>query len=369
MSSEELYFGGAVIPPPEVFAQAEAGNPTWYKVFSAAYDQLAARPDNEGKYARRDGKGATIAQTARLFELVGIVPYFILTRRLPDAHVAALERLERRSPRELTRLLARLRQAEGQLGGITALYHDGATGHCIRLTDYLPDEDRFVYHDPWPARSLLCEENNKAGVKAEPRGSRWSVTREELERVLVGVFMFAAHWLRANEQLEDLKFTSLLDTEFFKFFHLKLIDERVEAPGVRRAFAPGPFGASVQVQVLTNASVRVLRAVCTVERDWLLKNFAMALDISNSFIGAFAPNVESETQFRELASTLRQLRDPKQASALQQSNPADSPVIACLHAFVGSAGAAHLSSDLARLDVCHEARESSNWLVLSYKLY
>ena len=89
---------------------------------------------------------------------------------------------------------------------LPTLYYDkeGRVGHSIALLDVSPPGtvQRFAYLDPWPGRSLLSEENNKAGIKAQPFGKTtlhfgtrtvnaqpWVISREELARVLVAVFI------------------------------------------------------------------------------------------------------------------------------------------------------------------------------------
>jgi len=84
------------------------------------------------------------------------------------------------------------------------LYYDkqGHTGHAISLFDADQSGTRFAYSDPWPGRSLLCEENNKAGVKAQSLGKHklhfperdvdiedWEVSRSELAGILVATLL------------------------------------------------------------------------------------------------------------------------------------------------------------------------------------
>lgn len=91
---------------------------------------------------------------------------------------------------------------------MTALVTDGEFGHCITLADADPAGNRFAFYDPWPYRSLLCEENNAAGVKASSLGKTklhfpdgrtanletWQLSREELTRVLVALMIPMRQW-------------------------------------------------------------------------------------------------------------------------------------------------------------------------------
>src|SRR6185312_10651250 len=48
---------------------------------------------------------------------------------------------------------------------IVTLVTDHVFSHCINLVDAAPAQTHIAFLDPWPGRSLLCEENNSAGVK------------------------------------------------------------------------------------------------------------------------------------------------------------------------------------------------------------
>lgn len=76
----------------------------------------------------------------------------------------------------------------------TTLIYDeeGDMGHCIVQVGVENKSERLIIWDPWPLRSLLCRENNKAGVAAEAVASDepfWTVSPAELASVLYAIFM------------------------------------------------------------------------------------------------------------------------------------------------------------------------------------
>jgi hypothetical protein len=91
---------------------------------------------------------------------------------------------------------------------LAALVFDGHLGHAITLMDLDPiSGKRFAFWDPWPGRSLLCEENNADGVKVSPLGTNklhfpersidieeWEIARNDLERILVAFQLPLAEW-------------------------------------------------------------------------------------------------------------------------------------------------------------------------------
>ncbi len=343
-----ILFGGVPITPSqEVFAKARANNLPWYQVFEQAYAQLAQRPENTGLYADPKGNGATIEQIWRLFTLFEVETYCILAQSLPDDHLSGIKRLVKCTRGELIQKLQRIQELEGQIN-VTTLHHDGTTGHCIRLTAYDKMRDRFIYHDPWPEKSLLCKENNMAGVDAQPEGERWSVTAQELERVLFASFIFPHQQARLNGVDFDLNYEQWKESDFFKFFHLKQSNERSENGMHRRMFTAGPFKDSVSVIVDSKEAGKITKACLILNKDWIVQNFPLALDISKSFIRAFAPLPDKAT-YDEISKTLGNLKDRKFIEAMQQKNADESTVIRCIHAFAGAVERASVTTDLASL--------------------
>lgn len=71
------------------------------------------------------------------------------------------------------------------------LVYDGKVGHCVSFVGTNNKRDSFIYFDPMPSRSLLCQENNQAGVSAELANDKewfWVIPADQLERVIYAVF-------------------------------------------------------------------------------------------------------------------------------------------------------------------------------------
>ncbi len=161
------FSGVPTTPAPEVFERARSSNPQWYQILEEAYAQFAAAPENAGIYADPKGGGATIEQIWLVHTLFGIEPYCLLARALPAASTQRISRLVNCTATQIVESLKAIQAAEGAVN-VPLAYHDGTTGHCIRISAYDGARDRFVYHDPWPERSLLAKENNAAGIDAQP---------------------------------------------------------------------------------------------------------------------------------------------------------------------------------------------------------
>jgi hypothetical protein len=74
----------------------------------------------------------------------------------------------------------------------TTLVYDGEIGHCIVQVGVEHKSERLIIWDPWPLRSLLCQENNRAGVAADAVTSEepfWTVSSAELSSVLYAIFI------------------------------------------------------------------------------------------------------------------------------------------------------------------------------------
>lgn len=347
--AQPLFSGVPTKPAPEVFERARSNNPAWYQIMERAYAQFAALPENAGIYADPKAGGATIEQIWLVHTLFGIEPYCLLARPLPAATTRRISRLVNCKSAQIVESLKAIQAADGEVN-VPLAYHDGKTGHCIRITAYDRARDRFIYHDPWPERSLLAQENNVAGVDAQPDGTRWSVTAEELERVVFAAFIFPSQWARVRGQDFDLRYDTWKESEFFQFFRLKQIDERAVGDRLHRVFAPGAFQQDIALEVECNPAGKIMRSSLRLTQDWTLRNFPLALDLAKSFITCFAPPPD-RARFEEIAAALWSLRDPRALFSMKSSDPNASDGVRCVHAFMGSLDRADVTTDFAHLAI------------------
>jgi hypothetical protein len=224
-----------------------------------------------------------------------------------------------------------------------------------------------VYHDPWPERSLLCKENNMAGVDAQPDGTRWSVTAKELERVIFASFVFPQDWARLQGVDFDLTFERWRESNFFKAFQLKQTAERSENGMARKMFAAGPFKDSVTLIVDHWETSKIVRASLFLDKTWMTGNIGLALDISAGFVAAFAP-APDKAAYDEIKGALRSLRDPQSALALTRRDPGESRIVPCVRAFLGLAGRASMTTDFASLSFRNVAHEKEHIQEIEFTL-
>jgi hypothetical protein len=351
-----ILFGGApVIPPPEVFENARKNNPFWYQLLEAAYVKLAAQPTMAGILPDPKGKGATVEQVGMVCSLfTGIEPYCVLARAVPGPQIARLNRVVKYSSARVVEILKKI-QYEEQMIGATTLHHDGKTGHCIIVKQYDKARDRFIYHDPWPMNSLLCKENNMAGVDAKKERKYWSVTSKELESVIFASFIFPHQWARLQGVDFDLFYDTWRKSEFYNFFHLNLVSENTGNGISRRIFAPGRFKDEISLIVDSKTGGKIINASLLLNKAWMIGNFLMSLDLSKSFILSFAPNPDKD-KYAEIASALWKLKDPRYILNMKGKDPAESDIIKFVHAFMGSVESASINTDLGTLSFTNFAR-------------
>jgi hypothetical protein len=347
--AEPRFSGMPTTPAPEVFEQARRNNPEWYQLIERAYAKFAALPENAGIYADPKGGGATIEQIWLVLTLFGIEPYCLVARPLPAASTKRISRLVNCKATQIIEALKTIQTANGEVN-VPLAYHDGKTGHCIRITDYDSARDRFIYHDPWPERSLLAKENNSAGVDAQPEGTRWSVTAQELVRVVFAAFVFPSQWARVRGQDFDILYESWKDSDFFKFFRLKQLDERAVGDRTQRTFAPGAFQQDIALEVECNPAGKIKRTSLLLTQDWTIKNFMLALDLAKSFVASFAPGPD-RPKYDEIATALWSLRDPRALLKAKETDPNESDAARCVHAFMGSLERANVVTDFSHLAI------------------
>lgn len=343
------FSGVPATPVPEVFERARSSNPGWYQIVEQAYAQFAARPENAGIYADPKSGGATIEQIWLVHTLFGVEPYCLLARPLPADSTRRIARLVNCKAAQIVEALKAIQAAEGEVN-VPLAYHDGRTGHCIRITAYDEARDRFVYHDPWPERSLLAGENNAAGIDAQPEATRWSVTARELEQVAFAAFVFPSQWARVRGEKFDIGFEAWKAGDFFRHFRLKQLAEQESGERVQRTYAPGAFQRDIALDVESSPVGRITRASLRLTPEWIIQNFPLALDLAKSFVACFAPTPDRE-KFSEIAAAIWSLRDPGALLKAREADPNTSDALRCIHAFMGSLPRADITTDFSHLAI------------------
>lgn len=357
-----LFAGAQGTPPPEVFEEARRNNPIWYQVLEKAYEEFAKRPENREIYADPTGEGATLEQIRLVFTFMGVEPWCLLARPYPPER---LERIPRHVVLEPDRLVAALKEIQAAAGSIAAevAFHDGSRGHCITVKSYDAGADRFTYHDPWPGESLLCRANNSAGVDAVAQGKLWTITADELERVVFAAYVLPNMWARKQHAQCDVPFDQVTQGEFFGHFCLRQLEERAEQGVHRHWFAPTAFKDEVSLVVERLNDGKVVRALLTIDRAWMSKNMLLALDLVKSFIPAFSPPPDIDT-YHHLSKTLWKMK-----RGGFPNDPGDSPVAGCIHAFLGNVREATLNTDLGMLTLRNVASDDKQIHELEFCLF
>lgn len=173
-----------------------------------------AEPINDYRMYRRAGRevpvddGFDLEQSYLVAQLVAHTPLTCLRNTaMPEVPTKRIARLSSLPPAELVQEVFRrfpvqlsirrpiadqLDRWRGLARSASALVYDGNVGHCVLLYGVDHKTQRVIYWDPWPLRSLLCQENNRAGVAAQavPTGEFfWTISADELARVLFAVLV------------------------------------------------------------------------------------------------------------------------------------------------------------------------------------
>jgi hypothetical protein len=361
-----LFRGAASILPPEAFEEARKANPLWVELLEKAYEKFAALRKNKGIYADLK-KGATLEQVWLFFTTMRQEPHCLLARPLPKEQVSRITRLTNHSPAEVIRMLKKLQRSDDSINALTC-HSDGKTGHCIRVTSYDGTRDRFIYHDPWPAKSLLCKENNIAGVDAQPEGKLWSVTSRELETVLFASFLYPHQWARLQGIKFDLNYNKWKQTEFYAFFNLEEISKQSQGVLSTRGFTVGPFKNSIVLILDCGKADKILRAILIIKRQWLVQNFILATDLMKSFISVFTPAPDRLT-YEEVVKSVWSLKNPGFAQQVVQMRFGTSEMVDCLLAFLGKAKQASIATNFGHLSFDNVVDQVEPLLKVEFKLF
>jgi len=180
---------------------------------------------------------------------------------------------------------------------LVALGSEG--GHAITVLDVDPAMGLILYQDPVnfrdpEARSLLCSENNSLGVAAKAASNRpgaWSITVEEFEIAIVAAYVKPAAFATIFDVKYKRSLQSLLDSEFGRFFNIKLIDKPRTAGKAETLEARlGAYEGEIRIQFELDAADAIQRATISVDRSMFQgPSQLLALDAIKSFIAAAMP--------------------------------------------------------------------------------
>ena len=201
------------------------------------------------------------------------------------------------------------------------MYHDGHIGHSIVLLKYDKDTGRFGYADPWPDYSLLCKDYNAAGVDAQFQNGSWSITSDELKKVIFVAFVERPLWSEYTGEKYYMTYDEFTASDFWTFFHITEVDRTQNNDNTLVRLKPGGFQSEIELSVVVNQNNRLVKGLLDVKRSWLIGPpyglNPLALDIVRSFIAVLIPPTDQEAA-SGLINMLRQI--PTQAYTEQMVN-------------------------------------------------
>jgi hypothetical protein len=165
----------------------------------------------------------------------------------------------------------------------------------------------------------------------------------------------------------EILYDQWIQSDFFKRFVLRQLGERAEDDHVERVFAPGAFKQSIALRVETPQTGKIRRARLGLERNWIVNNFTMALDIASRFLNSFAP-APDRTKYAGIASAVRGLRDPQNLIKAKEADPNESDEMRCVHAFMGSLKSADVMTDFAHLSIGSTTEGDRQFQYLAFDL-
>lgn len=306
-ADKEIFFGGAIDSISALHAipfKKKEGIHNWVDVYEQAFFQLTSTDEGKQEYGDPD-KGATLEQAWRASSLLtGKPPVCLLATDKPSVAVAAIEKLVRLNSSQLVDVLKELFELLGDIG-ISILYYDGKIGHSVCLESYDETASRFTYLDPWPEFSLLSKEYNAAGIDAQRiKGNIWSLTDEELQRVIFSAFVLKQYWAAYNGEKFTLLLEELQKSDFWTFFHLGITGKEKTKYGIEYKLKTGGFQDKVDLTIGVNENGEVSESKLYVNRDWLLGPpwgvNPYAQDIIRNFILGTVPPPDREGWVTEM---------------------------------------------------------------------
>jgi hypothetical protein len=353
-----------------------SGELKWYQIIEQALFQLTSTEEGRAKYGDPN-KGATLEQAWRAqFLVTGCNAVCILASERPSVPTAGIPKTVLMPTSQLVQTLARAYASLPRLGVQTFVF-DGRVGHCITLLDHDPSTSSFVYHDPWPGRSLLCSENNAAGVAATATDKGyWRITESELRLVIFAIFLWPSEWAELTGTKYKVPYPEFEKSEFWSFFNLhEQLREESSGTSAVVHLKTGGFSDEIQLKVTLDeldVAERILSATLSLRRAWIMGEpwgvNPFALDITKSFLEALAPDPD-RSDFQPLIEGLWALRSPEDARALIAQGKNSPAVNQLLSTYVGGQAESNIFMAFSHLAINNVEREGEPWLTLDLTLW
>ena len=370
----EILFSGAV---PGGRQGVEVRDPSrklrWWEIVEKAFLQLTSTEEGRARYGDPQ-KGATLEQSWRTqFALSGVFQVCLLASGKPPVSTADIPRTVQLAPLQLVDALSRALALHSRVAAQTFVY-DGRMGHSIVLLGHDPSASLFTYHDPWPGRSLLCRENNAAGVAAEPgEEGGWRITKSELSKVVFAAFLWPTVWADLRGVTYRITYSQLRNSEFWSFFHLHEVGRR-ETSQDRTAvlLETGGFHEEIEFQVQQDASECIREGSLALRRAWVVRKpwdiNPFALDITRGFLGALTPTPDRD-DIEPLMEGLWILKDPQRVSTMLEREAGASSVLGrVLLTYLGMQSESITFMTFSRLVAKNVEKEGEPWLHLRVEL-
>ena len=345
----------------------------WWEILEKAFVQLTTTEENRELYGDPN-RGATLEQAWRAqFLVTGMFQVCLMASGRSAVPTAAIRRTVMFTPSDLVQTLARAFTLDSRFACMTFVF-DSHMGHCITLLGHDPSTSSFVYHDPWPVRSLLCRENNAADVAAEPaEGGAWRITASELVTIIFATFIWPTTWADLTGVSYKITYSQLKNSDFWAFFNLHEVSrdkEPMDYDWIDRTIVfleTGGFPEEIKLQVQLDASERIRQAVLALHRPWMIgKPWGInpfALDIAKSFLDALTPN-QDRGDVEPLIEGIRNL-----PHILRDHQAVPRAVEQLLLTYLGLQSESTTNMTFSRLIAANVDWEGETWLRLTLELY
>jgi hypothetical protein len=190
--------------------------------------------------------------------------------------------------------------------------------------------------------------------------ARWSITSIEFEKIVVACIVAPAYWACIKGIEWTLGYDSWSHSEFFNFFHVRLLKEDAEDGVKERWFTTGPFENCVLIIVSTLENGTIGSAKLVIDRIWMREHMIMVLDLAKSFIATFTPPPD-KGHYDRLCELLPRVTDPSFVSSIEQQDESR-----MLLAFIGFQESAEKITDFAVLRIENLVRGDKMYLELAF---
>jgi hypothetical protein len=215
----------------------------------------------------------------------------------------------------------------------------------------------------------LRKENNTIGVGAKQVGKQlWSISDDELKKVIVAAFVWKHFWAEYNDQEYYISFNQFKNSDFWSFFNLQEISTQNFEKNKKIFFRTVQrinegLQSEIEIYIVINSEGHIIEANLKIQRKWIIwEPFSLnpfARDIVRSFILTITPTLD-RPEIVDLIQTLDKTRNPEELQNFLATQPPQTIPNIALLVYLGIIEKVNVKLEFSNIIIANSENDNGN---------